>query len=274
MSMIRQPSHRHLLRLEVLGTEQLTPNFRLITLGGTDLDRFEHLGLDQFFRFFFPRAGQRELRMPTLANNAWYAQYRLMPASRRPWARNYTVRRFRPDQREIDVEFVTHGDEGPASAWALAADKGAPVGMFTEGVCYQPPGGTDVADWQLLVGDESAVPAILSIVEQSPADLRADVYLEVPASGDVRDVTAPPDVTVTWLPRDADSHAAHAVPGQLALTIVRNRAALPGGRGYAYLAGEQALVTGLRRHLVTDRGMPKSDVRFVGYWRHGAQAMP
>lgn len=269
MPIIRQPSTRQLLRLEVLRTEQLTPSFRLVTLGGTDLDRLEYMGYDQFFRFFFPRAGQDRLRMPTLANNAWYAQYRLMPPTRRPWARNYTIRAFRPDAHEIDVEFVTHGDEGPASAWVQAATKGDEVGIFTEGVCHQP---DDAAAWQILVGDESAVPAILAILEHSPADLRAQVYLEVPTSADIREVAAPPDVNVQWLARDHHDHG--AVPGQLAMTTAKAGIEIPEDRGYAYLAGEQAMVTGLRRHLVNERGMAKGDVRFVGYWRHGAQAMP
>jgi len=116
----------------------------------------------------------------------------------RPWVRNYTIRRTRLDVNEVDIEFALHAD-GPASRWASHARPGDPAGIWDMGISYLPPAH---AEWHLLVGEESAVPAILSILEHAPSSLAAEVFLEVPSSADIRtDVTAPPGARIHWLPR-------------------------------------------------------------------------
>ncbi|RDG38767.1 siderophore-interacting protein [Streptomyces corynorhini] len=258
---VRAPESRRMITLEVRRNTRLTPGFSTVTLGGPDLAHLEPMGFDQTVRLFFPRAGQDRLTMPTLSNEAWMAQVLLLPKSRRPWVRNYTVRRFRPELGEVDIEFALH-ETGPASAWARGAGPGDPAGIFDMGVSYLPPAD---AEWQLLAGDESAVPAILAILEHAPASLVADVFLEVASGEDVRtDITAPDGVEVRWLARDDPA----ARPGALALEAVRESSPRP-GRSYTWVAGESALATGVRRHLVRDRGVPKADVAFYGYWRHG-----
>ncbi|MDJ0113960.1 siderophore-interacting protein, partial [Rhodococcus erythropolis] len=97
----------------------------------------------------------------------------------RPVVRNYTIRAYRAagtglfgETTEIDIDFAYHGDIGPASAWADTASTGDNVALLDEGCIYNP---TPEAKWQLLVGDESALPAIIGILETAPADLRAEV---------------------------------------------------------------------------------------------------
>ncbi|MFV2195333.1 siderophore-interacting protein [Nocardiopsis sp. LOL_012] len=263
---IRQPEQRALIRARVVRTERVSDHFVNITLGGDGLKGFEFLGRDQFVRLFLPREGQEELHMPTsTGNRGWYVQLLAMSRAKRPHVRNYTVRRFDADKPEMDIEFIDHGDAGPASAWATTAQPCDEVGLLTEGACYLP---TEGADWQLIVADESGLPAVASILEQAPDDLRAEVYLEVPAKADVRELSAPEGVTVHWLPREDT----RAVPGRLALETVR-AAELPEGRPYCFLVGEKDLPTGLRRHLVREHGVAKADIAFIGYWRHGKAAM-
>ncbi|MGW7520200.1 siderophore-interacting protein [Streptomyces sp. NPDC054796] len=265
---VRLPDSRRMITLEVLGNVRTSPHFTCVTLGGPELEHLENMGNDQGVRLFFPRAGQTELRMPSRSGNAWMAELLLMPKSRRPWVRNYTVRRFRPGQHEIDIEFALHGEHGPASAWASRVRPGEPAGIYDLGTAYLPP---PHASWQLLAGEESAVPAILSILDQAPASLVAEVFLEVPESADIReDVNCPEGVRIHWLARDSDGDSIGdgAVPGALVLDAVKN-ANLPPGPFYTWAAGEAGLPTGLRRHLVNDRGVPKSDITFIGYWRHG-----
>ncbi|CAL9380126.1 Vibriobactin utilization protein ViuB [Nocardiopsis dassonvillei] len=261
---IRNPERRAMVRARVVRTERTTPNFVTVTLGGEELADFEFLGLDQCARLFLPRAGQDRLRLPNAAGNGWIARYYLMPSAERPLFRNYTPRRFDAGRRELDIEFALHGEEAPASGWALNAKEGDEVGLFAEGHYYLPP---EDADWQLLVGDESAVPALLSIVEAAPRDLRAEVFLEVPESSDIREVEVPGGVNLHWLPRDGGG----GVPGELALRTVL-AAEPPEGRPYCFVAGERALPTGLRRELVRGRGVPRTHISFIGYWRHGAAA--
>ncbi|PJJ62308.1 siderophore-interacting protein [Compostimonas suwonensis] len=254
------PAQRRMLTTAVLRTRRLSPSFIRVTVGGPELADFDYQGLDQCIRLFFPRPGQAALRMPTAANNGWVAQFYLTPSSARPHVRNYTVRAFRREPFELDVDFVVHGD-GPAASWAARAVAGDPVGIFDEGTMYRRR--TD-ADWQLVVADESAVPAALSIAEQSPHELRTLLYLEVPHDDDVLETELGDAVTVRWLPRGENE----GIPGRLALDVVA-RAELPTGRPSVFVAGESGLATGLRRYLVTERAVAKADVTFYGYWRHG-----
>ncbi|RYJ04589.1 MAG: siderophore-interacting protein, partial [Actinomycetales bacterium] len=223
-----------MLTAEVLRVRQLSASMVGITVSGPELEHFEYQGADQCFRFFFRRPGQDVLRIPTWAHDGWIAQYMLMPASKRPYCRIYTARSFRPESHELDIEFVAHGDSSPASGWALRAEPGDQVGIFDEGVTYNPPADNLPVGggWQLLVGDESAMPAILSILEGSPSDLRAHVFLEVPHAEDIREVAVPDGVVLHWLPREDD----RAIPGRLALeTLVA--AELPADSPtYSYLA--------------------------------------
>ncbi|WP_017590003.1 siderophore-interacting protein [Nocardiopsis ganjiahuensis] len=258
-----------MVRAHVVRVAPLSAHFVTVTVGGPELAGFDFLGLDQCTRVFLPREGQSALRMPTAAHNGWIAQYYLMPLSERPHMRNYTVRRFDRGRLEMDIEFVSHGDTGPASAWAGRTEPGDEVGLYAEGCSYLPSPGTE---WQLLVGDESALPAVMSILEEAPPELRAEVFLEVPGEEDRRRPVVPDGVNVHWLPREDPG----ALPGALALETVRERLAagtLPEGRPYCFLAGEKALPTGLRRTLVKEHGVNRADVTFVGYWRHGAAAM-
>ncbi|RNF87165.1 siderophore-interacting protein [Streptomyces botrytidirepellens] len=259
---VRTPETRRMITLEVCRNTKLTPTFSTITLAGTELEHLKPVGFDQTVRLFFPREGQDRLRMPTLSNEAWMAELLLLPKSRRPWVRNYTIRQARPELGEVDIEFALHGDT-PASTWARHARPGDPAGIFDMGVSYLPP---RHAERQLLVGDESAVPAILAILEHAPASLSADVILEVPTTADIRpDITAPEGARVHWLPRNDAS----LLPGSLALQAAKDLPLPPPGRFYTWVAGEATLATGLRRHLVRDRGVPKPDIAFQGYWRHG-----
>ncbi|MYS83867.1 MULTISPECIES: siderophore-interacting protein [Streptomycetaceae] len=259
---VQLPQTRRMISLTVRQNTRLSPNFVRLTLGGPELEHLHETGFDQGVRLFFPREGQQDLRMPKVSNNAWVAELMLLPKARRPWVRNYTVRAFRPERHEIDIEFALHGDAGPASAWAARARPGDPAGIFDLGRMYLPP---SHVDWHLLVGDESALPAILSILEHAPASLVAEVFLEVPEVADIRErVEAPAGVRVHWTARNG----AGSRPGRLALNAVES-AALPAGPFYTWTAGEHGLPTGLRRHLVNERKVPKSDITFFGYWRHG-----
>ncbi|PRZ05106.1 NADPH-dependent ferric siderophore reductase [Isoptericola sp. CG 20/1183] len=265
----RKPVDPQVVVAEVVTTKQVTPHMMRVTLGG--LDRFTPLGFDQWFRLFLQRSGQDMLRPPTRSSEwGWYLQYLATPRSRRPWVRNYTVRAARPDLGEIDVDFVIHADaegsSGPAADFATTARTGDTVGLLDQGATYDP---QHPHDWTLLVGDETALPAVAGICESLPADARGIAVVEVPTADDQQDFRAPSGVEVRWVARD-ETTGADAVPGQAALAEVR-RLTLPDGVGSAYAAGEAGLATGVRRHLVA-AGMPKAHITFLGYWRHGKPA--
>ncbi|WP_394437700.1 siderophore-interacting protein [Streptomyces sp. SGAir0957] len=273
---VRLPAARTMITLEVRRSELLTPGFASVTLGGPGVRQLVAVGGDQAVRLFFPRAGQSALRMPTASNEAWMAQVMLMPKAVRPWVRNLTVRRVRPVEQEIDIEFALH-DASPMCSWVRGVRPGDPAGIFDLGTTYRLP---EYARGRLLVGDASALPAILSILDSDNDNDSGgedevgdgggvhppptEVFLEVATAADIRPVRTPHGVRVHWLTRDDEALR----PGTRALEAVR-AAELPPGPLYAWVAGESRLATGVRRHLVNERGVPRRDVSFVGYWRLG-----
>ncbi|WP_433380900.1 siderophore-interacting protein [Actinoplanes sp. CA-142083] len=265
---LRKPIDPHVLLLEVTGRAQVSPSVVRVTLGGEGLAQFTPQGFDQWFRLFLPRDGQESLRLPTRTSSLWYAQYLATPKPKRPHVRNYTVRAFRADPYEMDVDFVIHagadGSCGPATGFALGAEVGDQVGLLDQGVGYNP---RHPHDWMLLVADETGLPAVAGICASLPPQAKGVAIVEVPTDADVQDIEVPPGVELRWLARD-EAAAGHDVPGRLALAALRE-AALPEGIGYGYLIGESQLATGARRHLVEERGFAKAHLDFVGYWRHG-----
>ncbi|MFE4574415.1 siderophore-interacting protein [Streptomyces chartreusis] len=268
---IHRPSKRRMLSLTVQASEQTSPHFMTVTLGGDDVHHLQQIGFDQAGRLFFADpAADDDVFLPS--SERWILQLTLQGGNRRPRVRTYTIRRFKPEVSAFDIEISlreidpSERTAAPGTRWARAATPGTKVAFLDEGHSYAPPG---TAAWQLLAGDESALPAILAILERSAADLPAEVFLEVPVSEDIRtEVTMPPGSTMHWLPRtDPD-----AKPGTLALHAVQ-QAQLPDGRFYAWAAGESSMATGIRRHLVSKRGVLKSDISFRGYFSHGRTSL-
>lgn len=263
-----KPEHREILTAEVLASKRISPHFVRVTLGGPGLAGFTAMGFDQWFRLFVPgRDG--DLRLPTSATNlGWYAQYLMMGKEHRPLARNYTVRDYRAagfgeygSTAEIDIDFAIHGDDTPASAWANFATPGCKAGLLDEGITYQAP---DHCEWTLLVGDESALPGIAGVLRSLPRDAKGAAYIEIPSAEDAQELGEPEGVTVHWLIRTD----AHGEVGVLAAEAVR-QAEIPATGVYAFVAGEQKLAAGVRRHLAQERAIPKADITFTGYWRVG-----
>ncbi|MGH3760364.1 siderophore-interacting protein [Actinophytocola sp.] len=210
---------------------------------------------DQQVKLCFPRAGA--LRLPPAAGDEmrWYQAFLAIPEESRPWMRSFTVRAHDPARGEIDVDFVLHGDAGPAVRWARTAAPGQVLGRYGPSEIYRKP--LRPGDWYLFAGDETAVPAIGSLLESLPPAARAVVLLEVADPDEEQPLSTPDATDVRWLPRSAGESLLDAVR---ALTF-------PRGAVSAWLAGEAGTVRALRRHLVSERGVPKRAIEFAGYWR-------
>ncbi|GAA0805102.1 siderophore-interacting protein [Spirilliplanes yamanashiensis] len=276
---------------EVRAVRRLSPSFLRVTLTGPDLDRFADNGWDQRIKVAVPVPGTR---FPH--GTAWYEGWRALPDAERPPLRTYTARHVRADRREIDVDFVLHGDTGPAGRWALRAAPGAELAVVGPdagypgthgGIEFRPPAGSAL----LLAGDETAAPAICAILERLPADATGHALLEVPGEADALPVAAPAGVSVTWLPRGTAAHGSRLTAAVTADSLLPAlRASAAAGRDdtaadtgilwdvpdapaetpvYAWLAGEASTIRGLRRHLVSERGLDRRAIAFMGYWRRG-----
>jgi NADPH-dependent ferric siderophore reductase len=289
-----RPSYRP-FAVSVSRVQRLSTNFTRVTFTGPDLHQFGTAGLDQRIKIVLPLPGVGVSAFPQ--NDSWYETWRDLPDDRRNPIRTYTVRHARPEHREVDIDFVTHGDAGPASRWVRAAivgDEVAIVGPVADG--DNPAVGIEWAPGNantvLIAGDETAAPAICAILSALPRTARGCAYIEVPESGDAHETNAPDGVTVTWLPRNGAAHGsaleaaarswtarfitAHHSGTELPdidvdesiLWEVPDGSALD-GELYAWLAGEASVIKRLRRFLVSEVGIDRRQVAFMGYWRDG-----
>lgn len=267
-----KPAEAGLLPLTVLRTERLAPHWIRVTFGGGEIERFVPMGYDQWFRLFLPVSGEAGLgRVPAKANQMLgYLKFLRIPDGERPVMRNYTVRAFRPARgdagAELDVDFVLHGSAaegtaGPASRWAETCRPGENVLVIDEGLAFNPARGTEHV---VLVGDETALPAIAAICTSLPAHATGSVLLEAPSAEDALAFPHPDGIAVHWFVR-----ASGEAPGALVLPALRELT-LPDAPLHAYAAGEQSLASGARKLLVGERGVDKEQVSFCGYWRRGS----
>lgn len=248
---------------QVLSSRWISPHMVRVTFGGDDVKRLPARGFDQWFRMFLPRAeGETDFGVvPERFGAAGYLRYLTAKSGTRPPFRNYTVRELRADAGELDVDFVAHGDRGIAGPWAQRARAGERVAFIDQGRGFDP---VEDADRILLVGDESALPAIAGILRDLPRDAAGLALIEIPDPADQQAVEAPAGFELRWLAR-RDSHDR---PGTLALDAVRAYTPEHPATLHAYLAGEQALVAESRRHLVAAE-VPKARIAFTGYWKAG-----
>ena len=256
--------------LQVLRTERVTPRMARVTLGGDELAGFPGDGPDQRIKLFFPMPGQRRPAMPRASSGGpvW------PPGEPRPVIRSYTVRRFDAAAGELDVDFVLHGAHGPAAAWAAAAAPGDWVGVSDPGGRYQP---DPAARAHLVIGDESALPAIAtvlealagSVVEEPAGDVAGagvpvEVFVEVADADEEQAVPTGPATRVHWL------HRGDRPPGR-PLTEAVTSTELPTGvdpaHCQAWLSAEAAAVRDIRAHLLDERGLSRRMVYATGYWR-------
>ncbi|MCS7481174.1 siderophore-interacting protein [Umezawaea endophytica] len=253
-------------QLEVVAVRRITPRMARVTFGGADLADYASVELDQQVKLYFPRPGQSRPVLPSPDTDfmSWYQAYSAIPEPERPWMRSYTIRAHHPDSATVDIDFVLDDHAGPATRWAETARPGAVLSMFGPSATFARPTSLttsiDQADWLLLVGDATALPAITSILEGVSDGTSAVAYVEV--ADEAEHQVLPGNAAVHWLDRDDST----APPGALLVDALA-AATLPAGVPFAWLAGEAGAVRTLRRHLIDDRGLPTSSIDFTGHWR-------
>lgn len=282
--------------MSVAGIRRLSDTFTRVTFTGPELHDFGTAGLDQRVKIILPLPTVGITALPE--DESWYEAWRQLPDTHRNPIRTYTVRAVRPALREIDIDFVTHGDAGPASRWvnrAMIGDELRVVGPDAHGenprsgIEWRPGDARNV----LIAGDETAAPAICAILAALPRDARGCAFIEVPDQADMMHTGAPEGVQVTWLGR-AQAAAKHgsALEGAVRTWTERflnshsgadvpdvdiendilwdvPQTATQGTDLYAWLAGEASVIKTLRRFLVSETGIDRRQVAFMGYWRDG-----
>ncbi|WLE61438.1 siderophore-interacting protein [Burkholderia plantarii] len=253
---------RHPLKRRVLTVRRIThvtPHLLRVTLGGDDLDDFVSASFDDHVKVFFPAPGDTEPTLPELGPNGLV----LPDGAPKPIMRDFTPRRYDRAARELDLEFVLH-HPGPASQWAGQAAVGQTLAIRGPRGSFVVP--TDF-DWHLLIGDDSALPAIARRLAELPAGTRAAIVIEVADESAKLEFDTAADVYAIW--RYRNDPAAAAGDGAQLVAALRDLP-LPSGDGYVWAAGEAAAMRAVRQHLCDARGVHKSRIRASAYWKRGA----
>ncbi|MDF2808469.1 MAG: NADPH-dependent ferric siderophore reductase [Cellulosimicrobium sp.] len=226
--------------LEVLETAWLGPHLVRVVAGGDGFAAFTTLGLEPPYDV----AALRET----------------LPPEDLPVTRTYTVRWVDEAAQRLAIDFVVHGDEGLAGPWAARAKPGDRIVFSGPGGGYAP---DPAADWHLLAGDDSALPAIAAALEAMPRDAVGHAVLEVGTEADRLPLEAPAGVEVTWVLRgDAPAGTTTLLPDAVADLAWRE------GRVHVFAHGEREAMKALRR-VFAERGVPRSDLSLSGYWAYG-----
>ncbi|TDO54974.1 NADPH-dependent ferric siderophore reductase [Kribbella sp. VKM Ac-2527] len=248
------PRNRRAKLAVVRRTERITPHMIRVVLS---CDEFTDNGTtDHYVKLLFPKAG---VEYPEPLDMGIVRE--TFPADQWPTMRTYTVRTWDEAAAELTIDFVHHGDEGVAGPWAANAQPGDKLWFNGPGGGYAP---DPAADWHLLVGDESALPAIGAAIEQLPAGARAKVYVEVEDESEEQKFGGSEEIELTWFHRAG-------VTGERGDQLVEAVESLefPAGEVQAFVHGEAGFVFRIRRNLFKDRGLSRVQVSLSGYWRLG-----
>jgi NADPH-dependent ferric siderophore reductase len=280
--------------------ERLSPSMLRCVFRGDEVRHMKIDAPDQRIKLLFPSLNGTPAALTS--DGSWWEQTKALPEDRRPVLRTYTLRRVDVEAGEAEVEFVMHGTDGPASAWAMGAQPGDALQIVAPNRDYpEDSGGYEwnphpEAERGLIIADETALPAVKGILEQlahrdTPPQIQ--LFLEVPKQGDCSDLSAWPFAEVHWLARELTG----ASYGEALLQAVKQHVMLPDyaltrcqevqeeeegellwdraesdNRFHGWVAAESTTVKHLRRYLIGERNVSKETISFLAYWARGRRA--
>ena len=245
--------------VHVKAINRITPHMIRITVAGDELAGFTTHGTAEHIKIFLPQLGQKSVVMPTMGSNG----PEMPQGIQRPVNRTYTPRKWNASANELDIDFLIHGD-GPAAIWASKAKVGDKVVVSSPSGPYNP----DLsADWHLIAGDDTALPAIGTILEALPPTAKAHVFIEVIDAAEEQKLESQAQTHITWL------HRGKGAAGHTLEKAIRD-ANLPSGRPAIWVACEANVMRSIRRHLLNDRGVDRSTLYTRGYWKIGESNHP
>lgn len=283
--------------------QPLSPDMARLTFAGADIADMATRAPDQRIKLFFPSPDGAPAALSDRAD--WYERHLATPQSQRSRMRSYTIRTLRAVACEVDIDFVLHGDDGPASRWAATSEPGTPIQILAPDRRFQgDPGGYE---WKppanvehvLLMADETALPAAAGILEslvRSDRPPMVQAFFEVAAAGCEIDLPRTPQhFDIRWLFRRDGAAPESAYGGRLLACLdefqlpiglrseseveatesadgdelLWDRAGMSEGAFYAWIAGETTAVSRIRTILLKERGIDRAAMNLMGYWRHG-----
>lgn len=233
--------------VQLLAREKISPGFVRLTLGGPQLAGFVSAGFDDHTKLILPQAGQDKPNLPQMIDGKPHID------GERPTMRDYTPLQYDAAANTLQMDFAVHG-EGPAVEWAQHAPLGQWLGLAgPRGSLVVP---VDL-DWHVLLGDETAVPAMERRLAELPASSRAIVRVQVANPADQRAWTSAAALDVQWV--DSLAQAAAALE-------------IPPGHGFIWAAGEHRAMAELRKLMLAKPGAHPKRMRIASYWKQGEAA--
>ena len=260
-------SGRPVHTFEVVRTEELMSHMVRVVLGGKGFDTFTPSEFtDSYVKLVFVAD---DVDVSALPHPLTLDSFADLPDVKKPVVRTITVRRADPAAGELVVDIAVHGDHGTAGPWAATAQPGQPMYVMGPSGGYAP---DPSADWHLLAGDETALPAISVALESLPANAIARVFIEIAEPEDEIPLTAPEGAQINWLYRGgrADLVGADRAGDNAPLVEAVKTAFWLPGQVHAFVHGEaQAVMHNLRPYIRKERGVDAKWASISGYWRRG-----
>lgn len=259
---------RPLQRFEVVGTQHIAPHMVRVTLGSDQFDTFVPSNFtDSYVKLVFVAD---DIDVAALPQPLTQDSFSMLPPEKRPPVRTITVRKVDAAARQISLDIVVHGEHGVAGVWAASAQPGQVIYLMGPGGAYTP---DPAADWHLLAGDESALPAIATALEALPPNAIGKTFIEVASPEDEIPLTAPDGMQVNWVYRGGradlvtEDRAGDFAP---LIEAVTTTLWLP-GQVHVFIHGEaQTVMHNLRPFIRKERGIDaKWSSSISGYWRRG-----
>jgi NADPH-dependent ferric siderophore reductase len=259
--------------VEVVSVSKIAPRLVSVLVRGDALEGFSIAAPTSHVKLLLPADGQDAPALPQLTPDgpAWPA------GAPRPVVRTYPPVWFDPARNTLELQFALHGNPATASGNPATASGGGPAAEWAaraapgDKLAVAGPGGRFVLDetashWWL-AADESAIPAVTTLLAALPATVTADVHIEVADAADEIAFDSPAQGTVTWHHRRS--------PGTFGAELDRaaRDAAIPAG-ARVWVACEATAMRGIRRHFTRERGLPASSLVTRGYWRLGEADHP
>ena len=222
--------------LSVLSNQSLTPHMRRIKLYGECLNEF-----------------------PT-DYEIGYVKVNFSKNAAEKVLRSYTVRKFDAERNVLTLDFVDHGDLGPASRWAQKTKEGDPISILGPGSSRSVDA---TADWYLIGGDMSALPAIGANIEGLRPDAKGYVVVEILSGDDKQTLNLPERMELIWVNQEHDG-----LPNDKLVSTIRALPWLP-GRAFPWFAGEFEGMRNMRTYFRDERNIDKKAMYLSCYWKIG-----
>ena len=235
----------------------ITPHYIRIYLTGESVPSFSNTTIGVNNKILIPPAGIGTVYFPEFDYNK--KQWKPQPDEIRPIVRTYTHRGINLQKKEIYIDFVAHGDEGPASSWAIHAQKGDLLGVLMKDGKSELYG--KAANY-LLVGDATAIPVLGAILEDLPETAKGICIIEVHSKEDEQQLSTKADIKFIWLYNSSPqlgSNIAAVVKQQL----------LPEHSRSGYVAAEFSSVKEIRHYLRKEKGWKQEELYAYSYWKSG-----